>query len=306
MGGIWFWLLVLGELVFLYNCMGLEKTKGHFATASLTLLLTVFVCFGNLNAWLSDKLGLGFFVYGLIIAASYALIGVWWSFFVMWPRWGCKRKQMHKKRLTEWLEDQGIRGGNCPEDLKKELNLVVFGNSNQAGLETYISRVKDDFKISKKITNPHHEVSAEFKDELLNTAAILDPEVIADRKLRVSVSDLRREWLKTQNVPTSEVGIVIPERLIERFKDRITTPYKLRTGDPFWASVAKEPLFRDNKGKLTTWAFWWPSSMLWYGIHDRCHELWLKTIDLFETVGQRLMHKQYKDVRSDFEPAPPK
>ena len=104
LGGVWFWLLVLAEVVFLYNCMGLERTKGANATASLIGFFTLLFCFSNLKTWAVENWGWTTLAYFVGMALVYVSLGVMWSFFWMWPRWGKKRKQIHKKKLTEWLE----------------------------------------------------------------------------------------------------------------------------------------------------------------------------------------------------------
>jgi hypothetical protein len=301
LGGIWFWLLVLAEVIFLYNCMGLERTKGANATASLVGFLTLLFCFSDLKTWALTHWGWSSLAYVVFVALTYVALGLCWSFFWMWPRWGQKRKQIHKKKLTEWLETQGIRGDVCPDELKKELNLVVFGNTDQEPIERLLNEVKGSYRRQKGLATTERIIPGSEEAAFLTLVTTTDPETIEERTFRREVSELRKEWLKTQKVHKADLGIVIPERLMARFTERVTTPFVRREGNKEWGEIATEPLFRRNKGKLATWAAWWPVSVLWYVGHDLFHELALAAITLFEGIGQRLMHKQYRDVRADFE-----
>jgi hypothetical protein len=300
LGGIWFWLLVAGEIIFLYTCMGLEKTKGSNATASLVGFVTLLFCFSNLKPWVVEHWGWTYLAYLIFMAVVYAVLGLSWSFLWMWPRWGQKRKQIHKRKLTEWLESQGIRGDVCPDDLKKELNLVVFGNLDQVKIEILLSDVRTSFLRTQSITN-RNIIPVNLEEKYNDLLVTTDPEMIEDRILRLLIGELRKEWLKTQKVHYTDLGIVIPDRLRDKFQERITTPFIKREGNIAWAEVATEPLFRSYKAKLATWAGWWPFSVVWYLFHDLFHEIAVAAMKAFEGIGQALMHKQYKDVRADFE-----
>lgn len=304
-GGLWFWLLVVSEMIYLAYSMGLERTKGAQATASLVVFLTILACFSDLKGWALSHLGWSLLGYGLGLGLSYVAIGLLWSFLWMWPRWGAKRKQIHKRKLSEWLETQGIRGGECPDSMKEELSLVVFGNLDQEPIERQLKELQFAYRRTKGMTTHDNTITAGNFQDFLALVTTTDPEMIEDLTLRRDVSHFRKDWLKTQKIHHTELGIVIPDRLMADFRKRVTTPYTRRSGDTAWADVATEPLFRSNKAKLATWAAYWPFSMLWYGAHEFCYDLWLWTVGRFEGIGQRLMHAQYKDVRSDFEVSKP-
>lgn len=302
-GGILFWILIAAELIYLYFCMGLEKTKGSNATASLIGLVVLLFCFSDLRTWLFAHTAWGTLGYIVGGVAVYGLLGAYWSIRWMWPRWGKKRKQIHKKNLTEWLEKQGVRGDQCPDDLKRELNLVVFGNYDQAEIESHLNSAWINFlrATGRSVNLNRTSDGIPLMREFVGLCVHQDPETIENYMLRQDIAALRKEWLKTQNVGRAELGIVIPERLLARFTERVTTPYVMREGNRAWAEVATEPLYRNNKARLLTWWAWWPMSLIRYAINDLLLDVGAAIMRLFESFGQRLMHKQYKDVRADFE-----
>lgn len=101
------------------------------------------------------------------------------------------------------------------------------------------------------------------------------------------------EWLTRNDVENPHKG-VIPGDLKSKWKEHCADNYDLD-------KIAKPPLAKDNKAKITNWMGYWPFSLLWYLIEDLFVEIWNGFFRFFQSLFQKISDARYASVRSDFE-----
>ena len=315
-GGWIFWSLLVAEFVVLCFLMNDEKPKGAYASASLLVTLALIFLFGDISLLGFKDWFLGRVIATVLIGVGYVAVGVPFSFFRMWPRFGKRRRLRYKNTIVRpWLENQNIDGDEVPPHLREEWGLVVFGNLDQEAVESKIRDARESYRNDvvaaqndtygsarrgdRYPADLTPEQEAAFVDIMVNK----DPSTIEGVRLRRYVVEARHAWLKTQK---AEVTDNLPDNLLGRWQKRLTLPYKRREGNKEWAELATEPLFRHNKGRLATWAAYWLPLLVWLGVHDVVINGWHNLVSLFEGWGQKIMRRQYAAVRADFEiPAEP-
>lgn len=316
-GGLVFWVLVLVELIFLYQTVGLDKPRLMEAFASMVVFLAIVGLFGSLT-WVGFKeswfaLTKRDWAWSVGLTVQYVLLGICFSFFFMWPRWGVRRQRPLNDHMYDWLRERGVTDADVvPEQMRKEWFLHIYGNYDQVSVERMLTEAKQEFVklFGKNREKPIYNLTPDMAPEFVNLAAYRDPQEIAGPDFRSAIVRLRHGWLLTQGAnPTDQV----PENLIDFWVERLTETFTSFNPEVavidgkrvHYSYLADVPIVRHNKARLATWAAWWPVSFFWYIGNEFIHEMWLGLIKVFGGILQRIMGRVYAKTRQNFQIPPP-